>query len=94
MYDLHLSSDLIDIDIPTQYETTIPLLLAAKNKNVRHIKSLLADGADINSIDEDGNNILVYATYKTKSISRLSYILKRYPDTIKAKNKYGKTILH
>lgn len=96
MYDLHLSLDLsdIDVEIPTQYETTIPLLLAAKNSNVRHIRYLLYDGADINAIDEDGNNILVYATYRAKSIPRLSYILKHYPDTIKAKNKYGQTILH
>lgn len=66
--------------------------IAAKNKSLNVISLLIEAGADINSIDYEGESILS-RSFKNNTIDELFYYLIRKGININYINKYGESIL-
>jgi ankyrin repeat protein len=68
-----------------------PLLKAIKNNDKTQVSSLLNDGAGISIVDEDGDNVLMYAALYA-SADCMDLLLKKGADP-NARNKLGETPL-
>jgi ankyrin repeat protein len=67
-------------------------LAAAREGDVNKVESMLADGANVNSTDEEGNNAAFYAM-SGENFPMLK-VLVEHRINIEARNKDGDTILH
>jgi ankyrin repeat protein len=75
----------------TYANTNQNLIEAAKNGNVKKVKTFLAHGADINVKDKDGKTALIWAAYKGhRNVVKL---LLAHGADINVKDKDGKTAL-
>src|SRR6187455_928053 len=64
---------------------------AVKNNELKEIKSLLENGADPNSVDEDGDLLLMYATLYS-SVDCMALLIEK-GSKVNAKNKIDETAL-
>jgi ankyrin repeat protein len=73
-------------------QSSVPdILTSVKNNETENVRSLLGKGADPNSHDEDGDNLLMYAALYS-SIDCMKLLLEKGAD-INAKNKLDETAL-
>ena len=73
-------------------QTSSPKIFAAvKNSDLKEVKSLLVQGADPNSYDEDGDHLLMYAALFS-SLDCMKLLLEKGSDP-NAKNNLGETAL-
>ena len=67
------------------------IFAAVKNNDLKEVKSLLEQGADPNSVDEDGDNLLMIATFYS-SVECMQLLIEKGA-TINTKNKIDETPL-
>jgi len=67
------------------------IFAAVKNNDLKEVKSLLEQGADPNSVDEDGDNLLMIATFYS-SVECMQLLIEKGA-TLNAKNKIEETAL-
>ena len=72
-------------------QSSKPLFEAIRNNDVAQVRSLIAGGADINSRDEDSDNVFMYAALYS-SPETMQMLLQKGVD-INARNKSGETAL-
>src|SRR5215204_4216082 len=70
---------------------TSKIFEAVKNNNIKDVKLLLEQKADPNSVDEDGDYLLMYATFYS-SIECMQLLIEK-GSNVNAKNKIGETAL-
>lgn len=64
---------------------------AVRNNDIKEVKSLLEQGTDPNSYDEDGDHLLMYATFYS-SIDCIQLLIEK-GSHVNAKNKFDETAL-
>ena len=64
---------------------------AVKNNDLKEVKSLLEQGADPNSVDEDGDHLLMYAAMYS-SVDCMQLLIEK-GSNVNAKNKIDETAL-
>ena len=64
---------------------------AVKNNDIKEVRSLLEQGADPNSADEDGDHLLMYAVLYS-SVDCMKLLIEKGSD-VNAKNKIDETAL-
>jgi ankyrin repeat protein len=69
-----------------------PLLLAARHGREELVRLLLENGADVNAVNQDGDNVLFAAAECPDNVSVLDLLL-RAGAKINARNKMGRTAL-
>jgi ankyrin repeat protein len=67
------------------------IFTAVKNNNIKEVKSLLEEGVNPNSFDEDGDHLLMYAALYS-SVDCMQLLLEKGSD-VNAKNKIDETAL-
>lgn len=71
--------------------TSSKIFSAVKNNDLKDVRSLLDQGADPNSYDEDGDHLLMYATFYS-SIDCMQLLIEK-GSNVNAKNKIDETAL-
>ncbi len=75
-----------------QEELNDKLIAAAKNGDIKNVRELLANGADVDAKDKDGETALHWAACSGK-VDIATFLIEKGAD-VDAKSNYGKTALH
>ena len=75
-----------------QKELNNKFIAAAKNGDIKNVRELLANGADVDAKDKDGETALHWAACSGK-VDIATFLIENGAD-VDAKSNYGKTALH